>query len=121
MTEGPVTTYGYSGEVVLPVDRDLGARRDAVSGEVTAHWLVCKDICVPGGSDVPDRPAGRDHASPSAQMPLFTAHDQAVPRASPWEATIAADGTLFVRGRELRPATVIEAWFIPDTSGPDRR
>ena len=48
---------------------------------------------------------------------MFRAHDQAVPRASPWEATIAPDGTLFVRGRELSPATVIDAWFIPDTPG----
>jgi thiol:disulfide interchange protein DsbD len=116
ITEGPVTTYGYSGEVILPVSVTLAQGVGSVSGNVTAHWLVCKDICVPEEASFPITLAAGTGA-PSAQMPLFKAHDHAVPRASPWEATIAADGTLFVRGRELRPDTVIDAWFIPDTAG----
>jgi thiol:disulfide interchange protein DsbD len=128
ITEGPVTTYGFSGEIILPVSVTLAQGVAAVSGEVTAHWLVCKDICVPEEAAFPialDAGTG----APSAQIPLFKAHDLAVPRASPWDATIAPqgthdgahdgthDGTLFVRGRELRPDAVIDAWFIPDSSG----
>ena len=116
MTEGPITTYGFSGEVILPVSVALDPGVGAVSGEVTAHWLVCKEICVPEDASFPISLAAGTGA-PSAQMPLFKAHDVAVPHTSPWDATIAADGTLFVRGRELRPDTVIDAWFIPDTSG----
>jgi len=113
--EGSVMTYGFSGEVILPLSVTLAQGVSAVSGEVTAHWLACKDICVPEEASFPIAlEAGT--GAPSAQMPLFKAHDRGVPRASPWEATIAADGTLFVRGRELRPDTVIDAWFIPDTS-----
>ncbi len=116
MTEGPVTTYGFSGEVILPFGVTLNPDVGAVSGEVTAHWLVCKDICVPEEASFPlTLEAGP--GAPSAQMPLFKTHDLTVPRASPWDATIAADGTLFIRGRELRPDTVIDAWFIPDTAG----
>jgi thiol:disulfide interchange protein DsbD len=116
ISEGSITTYGYSGEVILPVTVTLAPGTGTVSGDVTAHWLTCKDICVPEEASFPiDLPAGT--GSPSAQASLFKAHDQAVPRASPWEATIAADGTLFVRGQELTPATVIDAWFIPDTPG----
>jgi thiol:disulfide interchange protein DsbD len=48
---------------------------------------------------------------------LFLAHDQAMPRPSPWTATIAPDGTLFVRGEGLGPSTVVDAWFIPETPG----
>ena len=51
---------------------------------------------------------------PSAQAALFAAHDRAVPRASPWAARISPDGTLCVQGPELSPATVTDAWFIPD-------
>ena len=40
-----------------------------------------------------------------------------MPRPSPWTATIAPDGTLFVQGPELTPATVTDAWFIPDQPG----
>jgi thiol:disulfide interchange protein DsbD len=116
ITEGPVTTYGFSGDVVLPISVTLASGISAFSGEVTAHWLVCKDICVPEEASFPIAlPTGTGAAS--AQAPLFKAHDQIVPRVSPWDATIAADGTLFVRGRELRPDTVIDAWFIPDTPG----
>jgi thiol:disulfide interchange protein DsbD len=116
ITEGTVTTYGFSGEIILPFSVTLAPGTSAVSGDVTAHWLVCKDICVPEEASFPIAlPAG--NGAPSAQMPLFRAHDQAVPRTSHWDATIAADGTLFVRGTELQPDTVLDAWFIPDTFG----
>ena len=116
ISEGSITTYGYSGEVVLPVVVTMASGISAVSGDLTAHWLVCKDICVPEEASFPiSLEAGT--GAPSAQAPLFRLHDQAIPRASPWDATIAADGTLYVRGQELGPATVIDAWFIPDTPG----
>ena len=116
MSEGPVTTYGYTGEVILPMTVTLASDVSAVTGELAAHWLVCKEICVPEEASFPIALMVGPGA-PSAQEPLFKAHDRAVPRASPWSATIAADGTLFVRGEELSPATVIDAWFIPDAPG----
>ena len=98
ISEGSITTYGYTGEVVLPVTVTLAPGIGAVSGGVTAHWLTCKDIGVPEEAtfsvDLPTGPG-----NPSAQTPLFQAHDNAVPRPSPWDATISPDGTLFVRGR----------------------
>jgi DsbC/DsbD-like thiol-disulfide interchange protein/cytochrome c biogenesis protein CcdA len=113
VTEGDITTYGYSGEVVLPVTVALAPGVSTVSGDLNAHWLVCKDICVPEEAtfriELPTGPGG-----PSAQAALFQAHDQAMPRPSPWHATIASDGTLFVRGEGLSTATVVDAWFIPD-------
>jgi thiol:disulfide interchange protein DsbD len=113
VAEGPVMTYAYTGQVLLPVTLT------ATTGAIRAHaqWLVCKDICVPEEGDFTlNLPIGT--ATPSAQAELFAAHDRAVPRASPWTATIAPDGTLFVQGPELRLATVTDAWFIPDQ--PDR-
>ncbi|HBK05440.1 MAG TPA: cytochrome C biogenesis protein [Acetobacteraceae bacterium] len=109
VAEGPVMTYAYLNEVLLPVTVT------AQTGTIKAHaqWLVCKDICVPEESDFSlTLPVGIP--SPSAQAGLFAAHDRAVPRTSPWSARIAPDGTLFVQGPELTPATVTDAWFIPD-------
>jgi thiol:disulfide interchange protein/DsbC/DsbD-like thiol-disulfide interchange protein len=116
ISEGEITTYGYSGELILPVTVILAEGTTNVSGELAARWLVCKDICVPQEASfrfaVPAGPG-----TPSPQAPLFRSHDQAVPRPSPWAASIAADGMLFVRGKELSAATVVDAWFIPDKSG----
>jgi DsbC/DsbD-like thiol-disulfide interchange protein len=46
---GPLTNYGYSGEVTLPVPVTVPA--DAQPGMLTitgeATWLVCEDICIP--------------------------------------------------------------------------
>ena len=107
--EGPVMTYAYTNEVLLPVTVT------AEPGTLHAHaqYLVCKDICVPEEAEFSLTLPGGTPA-PSAQAPLFAAHDRAVPRASPWTAQIAPDGTLFVQGPELTPATVTDAWFIPD-------
>jgi thiol:disulfide interchange protein/DsbC/DsbD-like thiol-disulfide interchange protein len=116
ISEGPITTYGYSGEVVLPIDVTMAPGATAVSGDVTAHWLACKDICVPEEASFHfDLPAGA--GEPSAQFALFQAHDRAVPRQSPWSATISPDGKLFVRGQGLSSASVVDAWFIPDAPG----
>jgi thiol:disulfide interchange protein/DsbC/DsbD-like thiol-disulfide interchange protein len=110
--EGPVMTYAYTGEVLLPVT--LTVPSDAPT-TIRAHaqWLVCKEICVPEGGDF-SLTLPLDGPAASSQAPLFVAHDRAVPRTSPWAAHIALDGTLFVQGPELKPATVTDAWFIPD-------
>ncbi len=109
VAEGPVMTYAYLGEVLLPVT--VTAPNGRI--EAHAHWLVCKDICVPEEGDFSiTLPVGTP--SPSAQAGLFAAHDRSVPRPSPWSARVSPDGTLFVQGPELTPATVTDAWFIPD-------
>jgi thiol:disulfide interchange protein DsbD len=109
VAEGPVMTYAYLGEVLLPVTVT------APDGTIKAHaqWLICKDICVPEEADFSlTLPVGAPALS--AQAGLFAANDRSVPRPSPWSARISPDGTLFVQGPELTPATVTDAWFIPD-------
>ncbi len=117
VAEGTVMTYAHTGDLLLPVTVRLA---DSVAPGLTlrahASWLVCKDICVPEEGDFtvvlpPGQPM------PNAQASLFADHDRAVPRPSLWTASIAADGSLFVRGAELRPGMVEDAWFIPDSPG----
>ena len=45
LPEGPVMTYAYTNEVVLPVTVTPGA--GALQVEARASWLVCEKICVP--------------------------------------------------------------------------
>ena len=114
--EGPLISYAYMGEVLLPVTIHPGTGAGPWVIRAHARWLVCKDICVPEeGNFRLDLPAGTP--GPSAQTPLFTAHDSAVPRPSPWQARIAPNGALWVKGPELGRSTVVSASFIPDHAG----
>ena len=114
LPEGPLMTYGYTGSVVLPVMVTPGA--DGLHVTATADWLVCQKICVPEeGRFTLDLPAGTP--GPSAEAPLFAAAAARTPRASPFTARVAGDGTLSLVGGELSPATVADAWFIPDGDG----
>ena len=116
--EGALMTYSYTGDVLLPVTVTPSAD-GATTVKAHANWLVCHDICVPEEGDFQlDLPAGA--AAPSAQAPLFAAFDRRVPPPSPWHAVVGRDGTLFVQGAELTPATVVDAWFIPDPQGAIR-
>ncbi len=116
ISEGPLMSYAYTGEVLLPVTIHPGAGPGPWVIRAHATWLVCKEICVPEeGNFRLDLPAGTP--GPNAQTPLFTRHDRAVPRSSPWQAQIAPDGSLWVQGPELNASTVLGAWFIPDRPG----
>ncbi len=114
LPEGPLMTYGYTGAVLLPVT--VTPRTDGLHITASATWLVCAKICVPEeGRFTLDLPAGPP--SPSAEAPLFAAAAAHTPRPSPFPARIAPDGTLTLTGAELTPATVADAWFIPDNDG----
>ncbi len=112
--EGPVMTYGYTGEVLLPVAVTAGT--GPLHVEASATWLVCDKVCVPEeGTFVLDLPAGP--STSSAEAPLFAAAAARLPRPSPFEARIAPDGALSLRGAGLSSATVRDAWFLPGAWG----
>ena len=119
VSEGPLMTYAFTGDLLLPVTITPAPGSDGASIQAHAQWLVCKQICVPEEGDFRlDLPAGA--ATTSAQTPLFAAFDRQAPRPSPWHTVVDADGTLLVQGPELTPATVVDAWFIPDMPGSIR-
>jgi thiol:disulfide interchange protein/DsbC/DsbD-like thiol-disulfide interchange protein len=114
MPEGQVMTYGYTGEVLLPVR--VTAPAGGLAVKLHATWLVCAKICVPEQGDFTlTLPAGP--ITPSPQSALFTAADARMPRPSPWQALIAPDGVLSVTGPEISPATIKDAWLFPDDPG----
>lgn len=74
---GPLANYGYEGDVLLPVTVSVprGARAGPVELAVTAQWLMCKDVCIPGEArltlTLPVQSAERGVPAPSAQQALF--------------------------------------------------
>ena len=113
LPEGPLMTYGYTGEVLLPVLVTPGP--DPLHVEASASWLVCEKVCVPEeGRFTLDLPQGTP--APSREAPLFTAADARLPRPSPFGATVAPDGTLLLRGAGLTAEAVRDAWFFPAAS-----
>lgn len=116
LSEGPVMTYAYTGEILLPVRVTPPAAGAPLDIEAHASWLVCARICVPEeGTFRLQLPPG--HPAPSAQAGLFAAADRLVPRPSPWPARISSDGTLSMTGEGLTPARVQAAWFFPASWG----
>ncbi len=108
--EGPIMTYAYSGELLLPLTVTPGAGAQTI--KASANWLVCEKICVPEeGSFTLELPAGTPAAS--AEAPLFAAVAERLPRTSPFEAVVGADGMLALRGAGLSRASVQDAWFFP--------
>ena len=108
--EGPLATYGYQGDLLLPVT--ITEATAPLPVRLHAEWLICEKICVPETGDFRlDLPSGDGAASREAA--LFAVADQRMPRPSPWPARIAPDGTLSVPG--LTGAQ--DAWFAADTPG----
>lgn len=93
--EGPLTTYGYDGEVIFPVRVEVPA--DVTQGAeytlaVKAEYLVCHDICIPqtaelaltlpggNGEDSEEAPAIRETL---AQIQGAGAPPMAAPKGEP--------------------------------------
>ena len=81
---GTLANYGYDGEVVLPVVVKVPASaQPGGTAHFAAHadWLVCSDLCVPGGADLtltlPVRAAADARPGPNAA--LFAANRLRVP------------------------------------------
>ncbi|MBL6456628.1 thioredoxin family protein [Belnapia sp. T6] len=119
---GPLMSFGYEGEVLLPARATASATADgAMHVEAEANWLVCADLCIPEEGrfrlTLPVAPAGR---LDPALAPLFAATEAALPRPSPWTARAAlegARGSLRIDGAGLSPGLVREAAFFPDEPG----
>lgn len=93
---GPLVSYGYEDQVVLPVmisvPADVAAGSDvALTGH--ASWLVCANVCVPEEADIrlvlPAGPAAPDPANAA----LFTTALAQLPTDNPFTAQASFDKT----------------------------
>ncbi|RYI83142.1 MAG: cytochrome C biogenesis protein, partial [Acetobacteraceae bacterium] len=118
---GPLVSFGYEGEVLLPVRVTAPATGGSLAIEAEASWLVCAELCIPEEGrfrlELPMAPASR---LDPALAPLFTTAEAAIPRPSPWAARAAlagGRGSLTLTGEGLSPASLREANFFPDEGG----
>ena len=67
IAEGTLTTYAYTGDVVLPFTVTSGAGAMTIKGH--AEWLACRDICVPESADLElALPLGSPSPAPAATL-----------------------------------------------------
>jgi thiol:disulfide interchange protein DsbD len=111
--DGPFTSYAYTNQVLLPVTVTPASGAKTLSLDAAATWLVCAQICVPEDAKFHlELPAGNGAPGPDAA--LFAAADARTPRASPFAAHVAADGTLWLAAPNLQ---LREATFFPAEPG----
>ena len=113
LTEGTLTAFGYTGDLVLPFSITPGP--GPLRMQAHASWLVCRDICVPEETDLAlDLPPGTPAVSPQAS--LLAAASAAVPQPTGLAAAIDPDGALTLSGSGL-PSDVTAAEFFPLADG----
>ena len=117
---GPLMNFGYEGEVLLPVRLtpppgltvgqtvDLAARAD---------WLICSDVCIPGGADLKLALPVRDSAPPSNFAALFAGTRQLIP-----QPVALAGGNAAIEDNRIRltfapQAAVADVQFFPLRDG----
>jgi thiol:disulfide interchange protein DsbD len=118
---GIAMSYGYEGEVVLPLPVTLP--RDLPPGSTVtlrgqASWLVCEKVCIPEEAPVAlSLPVTAAAARPDPRgAVLIASARRSLPVPSPWPASFTATSetvTLTVAARDLAPEQIAEVWFYP--------
>jgi thiol:disulfide interchange protein DsbD len=81
---GPLASYVFEGDTVLPVPVQVPASAGGGQVRITgrAQWLMCREVCIPGEADLElDLPVAKS-SLPSAQAPLFAQAERETPRAA---------------------------------------
>ena len=114
---GPLANFVYEDEVLLPVSLSVPAQ---AAGQVTlqaqAHWLMCRDVCIPGEASLslslPVQAAGEPPASP--HRAAIDATLAALPGSPLPAQALLAEGRLSLR---LAAAALGRAEFFPYEEG----
>lgn len=117
---GPLTNYGYEGQVLLPVPIQIDARFTGESLPIKLHaeWLVCKTQCIPESGDFDlILPTGSAVRGDEAKFRQALA---ARPRAWP---NVHAQARIEFGALNIQAQTFPAAWrgkhieFFPETAG----
>ena len=100
---GDLTVYGYADEVLLysEIQAPTASTADTVLLEAGVSWLVCKEICIPGGAEVSvSLPVGRGRTAP-ANRSFFEQFAARVPRALQADAGLQVSHGVASRAQEI--------------------
>ncbi len=110
---GSLVSYGYTGEVLVPVAITPPARVGADSARIagTFRWLECEDVCLQGEASLElTLPILPESPAPSADAPAFEASRARLPRLSrEWRFSA-----------EAGPRAIALSFRSPDGSTPRR-
>ena len=120
---GPLTNYGYSAEVTLPVP--VTAPDNAAEGPLTinafATWLVCEDICIPEEAELTlTLDVGASTVDRAGQALINQALEQAPDRAPDIRAGLEGDSdglVLTLSDPRFDGASLSDVTFYPHDSG----
>ncbi|HCR65667.1 MAG TPA: thiol:disulfide interchange protein, partial [Oceanicaulis sp.] len=120
---GPLTNYGYSAEVTLPLQ--VTVPENAAPGPLTitafATWLVCEDICIPEEADVEiTLDVGGSAIDPAGEALIAQALDQAPVTDDGVRAGLDGDSNglvLTLSGPRFAGASLSDLTFYPYESG----
>jgi thiol:disulfide interchange protein DsbD len=114
---GPVQSFGYETEVVLPVEVRVPAAVASSGVRLAVHvdWLECQEACLPGKADLSLTLPVRAKARPGPQAALVAAARALLPAADPaWRFSAAPSGDAVVLTVQApRGSSVDDAWFYP--------
>jgi thiol:disulfide interchange protein DsbD len=119
----PMLNHGYEGEIVLPVEITLP--RDWPAGQnarlaARADWLICKDVCIPGGADLTlALPVAAAGAAPNLKWkPLFDAAFAAMPGGKVPGATAKTENAVITLAFEsVKPVAGRDVHVLPTIEG----
>lgn len=116
---GPLVSYGYEHDVLLPVEIRVPTTVAASEVRIAARvdWLECLEACLPGRADVSLALPVRATSAPGSQTALFAEARHRLPRKDPaWRfSASSAAGTVSLVVRPPRGTALREACFFPVT------
>jgi DsbC/DsbD-like thiol-disulfide interchange protein len=116
---GPLVSYGYENEVLLPVEIRVptGVASSEVHLAAQLSWLECHEECIPGKADLSLRLPVRAAAGPGPAAGLFAAARRELPRkAAGWRfAASAGPGAVDLNVHPPTGTVVSDAYFYPAT------
>lgn len=117
---GPLMNFGYEGEVLLLATLTPPANL-ATGNKVTlaarGDWLICKDVCIPGGADLKLELPVRESAGPSRRAALFASMRARVPAPMQLDAAEALIEGNRVRLSFVRAGDARQFEFFPLEEG----
>jgi DsbC/DsbD-like thiol-disulfide interchange protein len=119
ITLGDIANFGYTGDMVLPVQVNVPA--DAAEGSTVhvgldAKWLVCREECIPGSASLSiDLPVRAITAGNSTTEKLFDTARAATPRVATWSGSAHVNGNavdVVLHNTHLANGQIVDAYAI---------
>jgi len=116
---GPLVSYGYEHEVLLPVEIQVPATLSSNEVRLSARvsWLECEEVCLPGKAELALALPVRANPAPGPAAALFKKTRAQMPEeSSAWDVSASSgEGSITLAVRPPRGTTLDEAYFYPLT------